>query len=152
MRRHPVADLTRRALGATGTALLLAGCLAVGPRSTGTPSAPVSVTIGAAAGDTPAFEPAEVTVQTDGPVVVVFRNGSSVAHNLVFTAGVAAATRTIVEPGTSDRLVILPPNEGTYPFVCTIHEGMAGVLLVQSARSGDGAVASHDAWTVLGRR
>ena len=41
-----------------------------------------------------------------------------------------AATRTIVEPGGSDLLSVVPPGPGAYAFVCTIHEGMAGRLLV----------------------
>jgi plastocyanin len=109
---------------------LLVGCLAAGPAPTATPLAAVSVTITSAPGETLAFEPAETTVQAAGPVAMTFRNGSSLSHNLVFTAGLIAATRTVVEPGTSDQLRLVPPAPGAYPFVCTIHTGMAGTLIV----------------------
>ena len=87
------------------------------------------MTITTASGETLAFEPAEITVRAAGPIVLTFRNGSSLPHNLTFTAGLTAATRTIVEPGTSDRLVLSPPASGAYRFVCTIHDGMAGTLV-----------------------
>jgi hypothetical protein len=55
-----------------------------------------------------------------------------------FTVGLAAATRTIVEPGTSDELLLRPPGPGAYPFVCTIHDGMAGTLIVRPSVSEAG--------------
>jgi plastocyanin len=48
----------------------------------------------------------------------------------VFTGGQKAATRTVVEPGTSDQVLFDPPTPRAYPFVCTIHTGMAGTLIV----------------------
>jgi plastocyanin len=62
--------------------------------------------------------------------MVNFRNVSTVAHNLTFTDGLTAATRTIVDPGVVEQLHIIPPRPGTYPFVCTIHAGMTGQLVV----------------------
>jgi plastocyanin len=91
----------------------------------------VDVTITTAAGDATAFVPAETVVQTARPIAITFRNGSSLPHNLVFTAGLTGATRTIVEPGTSDELLVSPLAPGTYPFVCTIHDGMSGKLTVR---------------------
>jgi plastocyanin len=85
-----------------------------------------------AAGETTAFDPAEAVVEATGPIAITFRNASSLPHNLTFTAGLTAATRTIVSPGTSDELVVSPLAPGTYPFVCTIHDGMAGTLIVRS--------------------
>lgn len=99
------------------------------------PSAAVDVTITTAPGETLAFEPAETTVRGVGAVAMTFRNGSSLPHNLVFTAGLTAATQTIVTPGTSERLLLVPPAPGAYPFVCTIHDGMAGTLIVQATTS-----------------
>jgi plastocyanin len=45
---------------------------------------------------------------------------------------VGAATRTIVDPGASDRLFLPRLPLGTYPFVCTIHDGMTGSLVVKA--------------------
>jgi len=131
VRRHPLAGRLSRLLRGILLAPLIVGCAPTGPNVTATPPA-VGVTIASAPGETLAFEPAETTVRAAGPVVMTFRNGSSLSHNVVFTAGLTAATRTSVEPGTSDELRLIPPAPGTYPFVCTIHEGMAGTLIVQS--------------------
>jgi len=130
---------------------LLAGCLAAGPAATATPQAVVSVTITSAPGETLAFEPAETTVQAAGPVAMTFRNDSSLPHNLVFTAGLIAATRTVVEPGTTDQLLLVPPAPGAYPFVCTIHDGMAGTLIVRETVSSENTVAVPGAWPVPAR-
>lgn len=78
------------------------------------------------------FEPALPSVAYAGSIVVTFRNASSQAHNLVFTGDIEAATRTIVEPGTSDEITLRIPGPGSYPFVCTIHEGMHGSLSVDA--------------------
>jgi plastocyanin len=98
---------------------------------TTSPPGSVDVLITTTAGETTAFEPAATVVRATGPIAITFRNGSSWAHNMVFTSGSSAATRTIVDPGTSDELLLplLPP--GTYPFVCTIHDGMKGQLVLQ---------------------
>ena len=93
------------------------------------------MTITTAAGETTSFDPAETAVSAAGPIAITFRNRSSLAHNLVFTVGPTAATRTIVEPGTSDELLISALAPGTYPFVCTIHDGMSGTLIVRTTGS-----------------
>lgn len=110
---------------------LLVGCLVAGAGATSAWTAAVEVTITTAPGDTLAFEPATVTVRTTGSIALTFRNGSRLQHNLVFTDGLIAATRTIVEPGTSDQLLLGPGAPGRYPFVCTIHDGMAGTLIIR---------------------
>jgi plastocyanin len=118
-----------RLLGGILVALLLVGA-AARAISLAIPAGTVSVTIGTAPGETLAFARAETAVRAAGPITITFRNGSSLAHNLVFTAGVTGATRTIVEPGTSDEVVISPAGPGAYPFACTIHVEMAGTLIV----------------------
>jgi len=137
VRRHPLTGRLPRLLGDILVAPLLVACVLTGPAATATPPAAtatppaaVGVTIRSAPGETLAFEPAETTVEAPGPVAVTFRNGSSLSHNLVFTGGLSAATRTVVEPGTSDYLLLFPSAPGAYPFVCTIHTGMAGTLIV----------------------
>lgn len=130
MRRHPLIGRPARLLGAILLAPLLVGSVAAGPAVIATPSASVGVTITTALGETLAFEPAETTVRAAAVVQLTFRNGSSLSHNLVFTGGLKAASRTIVEPGTFDRLLLVKPTPGAYLFVCTIHAGMVGTLIV----------------------
>lgn len=109
---------------------LLAGCIGVA-----TPSqAPVTpVTIASAVGETLAYVPARVTVVASGAILVTFRNDSTLAHNLVFGAPLTAATRTIVDPGARDEVLLGSVRPGQWPFICTIHDGMAGVLVVEPA-------------------
>jgi len=128
VRGHQLIGRRFQLLGGILLALLLVG-VAARAVSLAIPAAAVGVTISTPPGETLAFEQAEITVRAAGPITITFRNGSSLAHNLVFTAGVTGATRTIVEPGTSDELVI-SPAPGAYPFACTIHDGMAGTLIV----------------------
>lgn len=130
MRGHPLAGYVGRLLLGGLLAPLFAGCIATAPDVTASPLMSATVTITTATGEATAFDPAETAVSAEGPIAITFRNRSSLAHNLVFTAGLTAATRTIVEPEASDELVIPPLAPGTYPFVCTIHDGMAGKLVV----------------------
>jgi plastocyanin len=111
---------------------LLMGCFASdSPAAVARPAA-TAVAIATAPGETLAFVPAEVTILGGGPIAVSFRNQSSLSHNLVFTGTPPAATRTIVEPGDVDEIVLHPGAPGRYPYVCTIHDGMAGMLVVVS--------------------
>lgn len=115
--------LVGRILVATFFAAGVAACL---PAS----STPFGVTIATAPGETLAFYPSELTVQAPGPIKITFWNGSRLAHNLVFAGGLTGASRTIVEPGTTDEILLEPTAAGTYTFACTIHDGMAGALIV----------------------
>ena len=130
MRRHPLTDRSSRIRGALGLALvlLLSACQAAGPAPSSPAPGAVRIAVGTAPGETLAFDPAEIAIREVVPVTVTFRNHSSVAHNLVFTEGLSAATRTIVEPGTFEVQVL--ERAGVYPFVCTIHSEMAGRLVV----------------------
>jgi plastocyanin len=116
-----------RVAPAVMAAWLLAACAGPVP-PTRPPVTPM--TIASAPGETLAYLPIQVTVVAPGAVQVTFRNESTLAHNLVFSAPLSAATRTIVDPGTSDQVLLDPIEPGPHPFVCTIHDGMAGVLTV----------------------
>ena len=82
-------------------------------------------------GDLLGFEPATIDAPTGTGVELSFANVSSIDHNLVFLAPMDARTREIVRPGESDRLEFETPGAGSYRFVCTIHQGMRGSLLVR---------------------
>jgi plastocyanin len=58
----------------------------------------------------------------------------------VFVEGATASTDAIVEPGATDEIAVDLAASGTYRFVCTIHEGMAGSIIVGVA-SAAGATA-----------
>ena len=127
MRRHPLIGRARWLGGAILALPFLAGCAPTSPSSS---AAATGVAISTASGETLAFEPAQATVRASGPIDITFQNRSSLAHNLVFTGALTAATRTIVEPGASAHLLLGSIEPGSYPFACTIHEGMGGSLVV----------------------
>jgi plastocyanin len=43
-----------------------------------------------------------------------------------------------VDPGTSDEILLTGAAPGRYPFACTIHDGMAGTLVVDRGASASG--------------
>src|SRR5687768_1985633 len=77
------------------------------------------------------FEPAEVTAPAGADVALTFENQSTVPHNLTFQAPIDVATATIVAPGASETVEFAAPDAGEYPFVCTLHPGMDGTLIVE---------------------
>lgn len=81
--------------------------------------------------DRQVFLPATVTAPSTGTVRLLYRNESSVSHNLTFLDPLSVATRTILEPGTEELLEFPAPPSGSYRFRCTIHPGMEGTLTVQ---------------------
>ena len=123
-----------RALAATALVALTVGV--VGGFGAAASDAYPAVRISTAPGERLAFEPAETTVSGVRPLTIVFNNVSALAHNLVFVRGADASTRTIVAPGTSDALSIDVASAGRYEFVCTIHQGMAGAIVVEDLASG----------------
>ncbi len=74
--------------------------------------------------------PETAEAPTGGQVSLTFQNVSLAPHNLTFSDPIEAATQTIVAPGASETLQFTAPEPGDYPFVCTIHPGMDGVLTV----------------------
>ena len=134
MRRYPLSGRYSLLLGAVLVAPLSSGCVATGTSSPNS-SPPAAVTISSAAGDTLAYDPMEATVRASGPIAITFRNRSNLPHNLVFTGGLGA-TRTIVEPGASADVLLASTAPGTYPFACTIHDGMRGTLVVEGTAAG----------------
>jgi plastocyanin len=87
--------------------------------------------VGSAAADGLTFVPDAIVAPATTLIEVTFRNDSSQAHNLTFQAPLSAATRTIVEAGSSDVATFVTPGPGSYPFACTIHMGMTGTLTVE---------------------
>ena len=93
----------------------------------------VRITVGTDAGADLRFEPAEVSVPAGSSVELTFQNQATVPHNLTFQGAITAATATTVEPGASDTVEFQAPAPGSYPFVCTLHPGMEGTLVVTAS-------------------
>ena len=104
-----------------------------GPASGEPSGATVEITIGTDTGADLKFDPAELTVQAGADVRVTFENRASVPHNLTFQAPINVATSTVVAPGTSETVQFKAPAAGEYPFVCTLHPGMVGKLIVEGS-------------------
>lgn len=112
------------------TVVIVVGC-AIGGGPGTSPLPAREVVVGVARGEALSFEPASISAPAATLVRITFRNNSSLAHNLTFQAPMSAATRTIVAAGASDAMTFVTPEPGVYPFVCTIHMGMAGTLAVE---------------------
>ncbi|HYI21267.1 MAG TPA: cupredoxin domain-containing protein [Candidatus Limnocylindrales bacterium] len=78
-----------------------------------------------------AFVPDPLVLAPASAVALTFINASSEPHNLVLLAPIDRRTGYAVEPGDSRVIEFNAPAVGTYRFVCTIHEGMNGTLLVE---------------------
>ncbi|MBW3612485.1 MAG: PQQ-dependent sugar dehydrogenase, partial [Chloroflexi bacterium] len=92
----------------------------------------VEITVGTDTGTANEFDPLEVTVPAGATVRLTFENQStSVPHNLTFGEPINEATATTVAPGESEVLEFTAPEAGEYTFVCTLHPGMEGTLIVE---------------------
>jgi plastocyanin len=79
------------------------------------------------------FTPSTITV-TVGTTVTWQWNSSGVSHNVTFADGPTSGTKS---SGSYPRTF---QAAGSYPYVCTIHEGqgMTGTVTVTAASSGAG--------------
>ena len=91
----------------------------------------VEITVATDTGSELLFDPTEVTVPAGATVRLTFDNISEVPHNLTFNDPIDAATANIVDPGASETIEFTAPEAGEYVFVCTLHPGMEGTLIVE---------------------
>jgi glucose/arabinose dehydrogenase/plastocyanin len=77
------------------------------------------------------FDPGEITVPAGATVRLTFSNEATVPHNLTFEDPISAATDTVIDPGDSQTIEFIAPEAGEYTFVCTLHPGMEGTLIVE---------------------
>ena len=92
----------------------------------------VEITVGTDTGTANEFDPIEVSVPAGATVRLTFENQSTeVPHNLTFGEPINAATAVTVPPEESDVIEFTAPEPGEYTFVCTLHPGMEGVLIVE---------------------
>lgn len=94
-----------------------------------------AVTVGTDPGAALLFAPESVSVTAppETEIQLTFTNQATVPHNLTFTeeTGIQARTEEQLPPQQSQTITFAAPPPGTYPFVCTIHPGMDGTLVVQ---------------------
>jgi plastocyanin len=90
----------------------------------------VEITVGTDEGTELLFDPTEVSVPAGTTVRLTFVNESTVPHNLTFGDPINAATSTIVDPGAEETIEFTAPEAGEYTYVCTLHPGMEGTLVV----------------------
>jgi plastocyanin len=109
-----------------GAALALASC------SSGASSTTTSTRAGSGSGGGTAitiknfaFSPASITVAPGATVTVT--NSDSVAHTLTSKSG--GFDTGDIQAGQS-KTFTAPNNSGSYPYICTIHQYMAGTLTV----------------------
>ena len=74
------------------------------------------------------FEPATVNAKV-GTLKLTHRNGGSIPHNLVFEDKALGGTE-VLTGGKEEVLTLTFDKPGTYDFVCTIHSGQDGEVVV----------------------
>lgn len=128
--------LSRR-LNATaiGLMLILAACSSpeAPAEDAGAGADVVEITVGTDEGSELLFDPTEISVPAGATVRLTFTNESTLPHNLTFEDPINAATETSVDPGQSETIEFTAPEAGEYPYVCTLHPGMEGTLIVEAA-------------------
>jgi plastocyanin len=72
------------------------------------------------------FAPKTLTVKVGQ--TVRWRNQDSVDHNVVATSGASFRSQAFGQGGT---YAYTPTRSGTIKYVCTLHPGMSGTLVVQ---------------------
>ncbi len=112
------------ALVVVGTVLAIAGSGLLGRG----PIPPVEVRVLSASDFE--FEPTTVSVPAGARVNLTFRNDSSEPHTLIMLEPIALNSGRLVHPGEVESLEFVAPSAGSYTFVCNVHEGMVGTLLV----------------------
>jgi glucose/arabinose dehydrogenase/plastocyanin len=91
----------------------------------------VEITVGTDTGSANLFDPEEVSVPAGATVRLTFVNEATVPHNLTFGDPINAATSVTVQPGAEETIEFTAPEAGEYTFVCTLHPGMEGTLIVE---------------------
>lgn len=92
----------------------------------------VEITVGTDTGSANVFDPGEVSVPAGATVRLTFTNDATVPHNLTFDDPINAATAVTVQPGAEETIEFTAPEAGEYTFVCTLHPGMEGTLVVEA--------------------
>lgn len=72
------------------------------------------------------YHPGEVSVEAGG--AVTWTNKSGVVHNVVFEAPSVQSSGLIKDGGVFSTEFA---NRGTYPYLCTLHPTMRGVVKVE---------------------
>jgi plastocyanin len=74
------------------------------------------------------FEPATVNAKV-GTLKLTHRVEGAIPHNLVFGDASLGGTETLTE-GKEETLTLTFAEPGTYDFVCTIHSGQDGKVVI----------------------
>lgn len=89
------------------------------------PPLPSAITITTGQSPPPRFIPVNASVAVGG--TVTWRNGSPVDHDVLSLSG--AWPTTTLAPTESFQVSF--PQEGEFDYICTIHQGMAGTIVVR---------------------
>ena len=92
------------------------------PGSPGSPPAPAKASVSLA---NKAFSPKTVTISVGG--TVTWTNHDGMPHTVTSTSG--AFSSPILDSGGTFKHTFA--KAGTYPYICTLHSGMSGTVIVQ---------------------
>jgi plastocyanin len=77
------------------------------------------------------FEPRRLVVPASADVRLKLHNASSAPHTLILLSPIDRRTSHSVAAGAVEQIDFKTPGAGTYRFVCSVHEGMTGTLIVE---------------------
>lgn len=90
-----------------------------------------TLVVGTGEGASLEFEPPTISAAPNTPIAITFNNQSTLPHNLTFQEPISSGTSPNLEGGQSETITLTTPGPGSYTFVCTIHPGMQGELIIQ---------------------
>ena len=89
------------------------------------PPPPSAITITTGQSPPPRFIPANATLAVGG--TVTWRNASPVDHDVLSSSGAWPMT----ELAPTESFQVSFPQAGEFDYICTIHQGMAGTIVVR---------------------
>lgn len=128
--RRSVLTRTRIALGAIALAALALVAYG-GLTGVFAPRLAVSLAAVTRGANAYAFNPDPLVVPARTTVRLTFDNQSDAPHTLILLTPVQVASNAAIAGGERASLDFTTPDAGTYRFVCNVHEGMAGTLIVR---------------------
>ena len=120
-----MAHVSRRALAAASLTAVVTAATGCGS-STKTPSTASGGAPGTITMRSLSFHPTSVTVKVGRKVT--WRNDDNVDHNVTATRGAKFMSKAF---GNGGRYSFTPRKPGTIRYVCTLHPGMEGELVVK---------------------
>jgi plastocyanin len=112
-----------------GIVAILGACSDSSSSNAPPPAADVLIVAGAMSKGFQAYNPDTLTISIANGGKVIWRNDDAVTHTVTDTTAAAAFSRTL---GAGDTASVVFGATGEFPFKCSIHPTMRGLIVVTS--------------------